>query len=187
MVKNVLVVVDMQKDFIDGALGSDMAKTIVNNVNQKIKEAEKNGDYIIFTRDTHEDNYMETEEGKNLPVPHCIYKTEGWEISKDIYIPEKAKFINKNTFGSYYLGNFLKDIMENKLVMFDKIELVGLCTDICVLANAVISKTFIPNTHIVVDASCCAGVSAKSHDVALEAMKTLQIEVLNQGAEPWRK
>ena len=178
---DVLIVVDMQNDFIDGALGSKMAQAIVENVNQKVKEAEENGKVIIFTKDTHYENYLDTEEGKNLPVPHCIVNTEGWEIADKIKVPNDANILQKNTFGAKFLSDYLLmcDNIKN-------IELVGLCTDICVISNAIVAKTAEPNAHIIVDASCCAGVTPKSHDTALSAMKTLQIEVINQGKEPWR-
>lgn len=178
---DVLIVVDMQNDFIDGALGSKMAQTIVENVNQKVKEAEENGKVIIFTKDTHYENYLDTEEGKNLPVPHCIINTEGWEITDKIEVPNDANILQKNTFGAKFLSDYLLmcDNIKN-------IELVGLCTDICVISNAIVAKTTEPNAHIIVDASCCAGVTPKSHDIALSAMQTLQIEVINQGKEPWR-
>lgn len=178
---DVLIVVDMQNDFIDGALGSQMAQAIVENVNQKVKEAKENGKVIIFTKDTHYENYLDTEEGKNLPVPHCIVNTEGWEITDKIKVPNDANILQKNTFGAKFLSDYLLmcDNIKN-------IELVGLCTDICVISNAIVAKTAEPNAHIIVDASCCAGVTPKSHDTALSAMKTLQIEVINQGKEPWR-
>ena len=178
---DVLIVVDMQNDFIDGALGSKMAQAIVENVNQKVKDAEENGKVIIFTKDTHYENYLDTEEGKNLPVPHCIINTEGWEITDKIEVPNDANILQKNTFGAKFLSDYLLmcDNIKN-------IELVGLCTDICVISNAIVAKTTEPNVHIIVDASCCAGVTPKSHDTALSAMKTLQIEVINQGKEPWR-
>ena len=178
---DVLIVVDMQIDFIDGALGSKMAQAIVENVNQKVKEAEENGKVIIFTKDTHYENYLDTEEGKNLPVPHCIINTEGWEITDKIEVPNDANILQKHTFGAKFLSDYLLmcDNIKN-------IELVGLCTDICVISNAIVAKTAEPNAHIIVNASCCAGVTPKSHDTALSSMKTLQIEVINQGKEPWR-
>ena len=178
---DVLIVMDMQNDFIDGALGSKMAQAIVENVNQKVKDAEENGKVIIFTKDTHYENYLDTEEGKNLSVPHCIINTEGWEITDKIEVPNDANILQKNTFGAKFLSDYL--IMCDNI---KNIELVGLCTDICVISNAIVAKTTEPNAHIIVDASCCAGVTPKSHDIALSAMQTLQIEVINQGKEPWR-
>ena len=191
--KKLLVVVDMQNDFVDGALGSAEAQSIVDNVVNKIKEADKNNYDIVFTYDTHNADYMSTEEGNNLPVLHCIRCTDGWELVKDV--EELAincanhQFINKyffkHTFGSDYLFENLNLEVFNDY--YEEIELVGLCTDICVISNAIICKTAQPNAHIVVDASCCAGVTPHSHDVAIEAMKTLQIEIRNEGKEPWRE
>lgn len=178
---NVLIVVDMQNDFIDGALGSKEAQAIVDNVAKKVKKAHKNGDMIIFTKDTHYDNYLDTEEGKNLPIPHCIMDTEGWEIINKIEIPHEANILQKHTFGAKFLSDYLLMCDDIK-----NIELVGLCTDICVISNAIVAKTAEPNAHIIVDASCCAGVTPESHDTALASMKTLQVEVINQGKEPWR-
>ncbi len=183
--KKILIVVDMQKDFIDGSLGSKEAQAIVANVAQKVKEADKNGDVIIFTRDTHhQENYMETEEGKNLPVPHCVKYSSGWVIDEAIPVPERAHVFDKEAFGSYDLGTYLKCFEEKEV---ESIELVGLCTDICVISNVVVAKTSCPNAHVVVDAACCAGVTPESHDTALQAMKAIQVEVLKQGQEPWRK
>lgn len=183
MAKNVLIVVDMQNDFIDGALGSKEAVTIVEKVAEKVKAAEAENTLVLFTRDTHGEDYMATEEGKNLPVPHCIEHTEGWQISEKITCPQKSRSFDKLTFGSMELGNFLKELAFTP----ERVELVGLCTDICVLSNAVIAKAALPNAHILVDAACCAGVTPKSHDTALAAMKAIQVEVVNQGSEPWRQ
>ena len=179
-----LVVVDMQNDFIDDALGTKEAQSIVYNVKKKLEEASKDDNTtIIYTMDTHVEDYMETEEGKNLPVEHCIYETVGWEINELVDGYSGIRF-EKDTFGSIELLDFLADFSSEA---YDEIELVGLCTDICVISNAIICKTAQPNAHIVVDASCCAGVTPHSHDVAIEAMKTLQIEIRNEGKEPWRE
>ncbi len=194
--KKLLVVVDMQKDFVDGALGSAEAQSIVDNVVSKVEEAEKNDCDIIFTLDSHyDDDYMSTEEGKNFPVPHCICGTEGWAFVDQLkylafelifkHIKKNYDIFPKETFGSNMLFTNLR--FENTDTDYDEIELVGLCTDICVISNAIICKTAQPNAHIVVDASCCAGVTPHSHDVAIEAMKTLQIEIRNEGKEPWRE
>lgn len=180
--KKILIVVDMQADFIDGALGSQEAQAIVGNVAAKVREAQQEGSLVIFTRDTHGEDYLATEEGKHLPVPHCLERTAGWQLSEQIPCPEEAPIIDKYTFGSLDLGNFLKELAFPP----ENIELVGLCTDICVLSNAVMAKAALPNAHIVVDAACCAGVTPASHDTALAAMKVIQVEVLNQGNEPWR-
>ncbi|SFW15502.1 cysteine hydrolase family protein [Selenomonas ruminantium] len=182
--KKLLIVVDMQNDFVNGALGSPEAEAIVSNVSKKIETAKANGDFIIFTQDTHYDDYLETEEGKNLPIPHCIKNTTGWAISNKLNVPMEADVVEKNTFGAYNMGLSLSSFYEKKV---DYIELVGLCTDICVLSNAVIAKAACPNSHVVVDAACCAGVTPESHDTALAAMRAIQVEILNQGQEPWRK
>ena len=164
-----LVVVDMQKDFIDGALGSKEAVAIVGNVKAKIAEYKKNGDRIIFTRDTHQENYLETSEGKKLPVVHCVEGTEGWQIPEDID-DKDCMHIDKPNFG--WTG--WNTIEMNGI---DEIELVGLCTDICVVSNALILKATYPDIKIMVDADCCAGVTPETHDAALLTMKMCQIDV----------
>ena len=184
-----LVVVDMQNDFIDGALGTKEAQSIVPNVVKKLKEVSKDDDtVIIYTMDTHGDDYMNTEEGKNLPVCHCMDGSDGWDIREEVD-RFSSNYYEKNTFGSVELLDYLVDdldIIFGSGKGYDEIELIGLCTDICVISNAIICKTAQPNAHIVVDASCCAGVTPHTHDVAIEAMKTLQIEIRNEGKEPWR-
>lgn len=167
--KKTLIVVDMQKDFIDGALGTKEAEAIVEKVRRKIEMYQKCGDEIIFTRDTHQKNYMNTNEGKYLPVEHCIEGTEGWMIAEGLEV-EGAIVINKPTFG--YLG--WKDFG------LEEVELVGLCTDICVVSNALIIKATYPEICVSVDASCCAGVTPESHKAALTTMKMCQIEVRNE-------
>ena len=167
--KKTLIVVDMQKDFVDGALGSKEAVAIVDNVKAKIAEYRKNGDQIIFTRDTHQTDYMSTNEGKYLPVEHCIEGTEGWEIIPELEVAD-AVVINKPTFG--YLN--WKDYS------FEEVELIGLCTDICVVSNALIIKAQFPEIKVSVDASCCAGVTPESHAAALTTMKMCQVEVAGE-------
>ena len=186
MSKKLLVVVDMQKDFIDGALGSAEAVKIVENCARKIEEAKSAGDIVIFTRDTHGDDYMQTEEGANLPVPHCIKDSAGWMICSELEsLAEGCKVFDKVTFGSTSLGEEAKKLLEEgKLTT---IELIGLCTDICVISNAFLLKAFCPNVPIHVDATCCAGVSPESHDISLKAMETCQIHVTGKGSEPWRQ
>lgn len=164
--KKTLIVVDMQKDFIDGSLGTKEAVAIVPNVIEKIKKCREEGCEIIFTRDTHEANYLETNEGKHLPVEHCIRGTAGWNIPEEIDIPE-AEHIDKITFG--YI-----DFSKRK---FEEVELIGLCTDICVVSNALLIKATCPEIKISVDSSCCAGVTVESHEAALNTMKMCQIEV----------
>ena len=183
--KKILIVVDMQKDFTTGALGSKEAAAIIDNVSTKVSNARANGEMVLFTQDTHADNYMQTEEGKNLPVPHCVKGTEGWLVETGLREDTDLTF-EKETFGSKELGKFLDNLVTTDEEDY-VIELVGLCTDICVLSNAVVAKTAIPNAHIIVDAACCAGVTPESHDTALNAMKAIQVEVINQGKEPWRE
>lgn len=182
--KKILIIVDMQADFIDGALGSQEAAAIVPPVCQKIEAARQNGDILIFTRDTHHADYLETEEGRHLPVPHCLKDTAGWQIDHRLPIDAGDTIIDKPTFGSLALGPLLQ---QKYTPVIATIELIGLCTDICVLSNAVIAKAALPDVPIIVDAACCAGVTPESHDTALAAMKTIQVNVLHQGQEPWRK
>lgn len=164
-----LVVVDMQKDFIDGTLGTKEAIAIVPNVVKKIEEYRKARNQIIFTRDTHQNDYLETQEGKNLPVEHCIEGTDGWQIAEGILVAPEDLVINKVSFGYAW---------DKEMIKGDEIELIGLCTDICVISNALGLKTVLPEMPIKVDASCCAGVTPASHNNALEAMKMCQIEVI---------
>lgn len=171
----VLVVVDMQKDFIDGALGTPEAQAIVPKVIEKIKEFDGR---VLATRDTHEENYMETQEGKNLPVPHCIKNTDGWEIHPEIAVLTETP-IDKPTFGSTGLGQVLKAYHEQEEAI-ESITLIGLCTDICVISNALLLKAYLPEIPVIVDASCCAGVTPESHKQALGAMKMCQIEIVNE-------
>lgn len=172
MKKNVLVVVDMQKDFINGALGTKEAEGIVKNVADKIKNF--TGE-IIFTRDTHYENYSDTQEGKKLPVKHCIKDTEGWQIDNRLeeLMTGEMKVFDKPSFGSVELAQYLA---ENKEL--ESVELIGLCTDICVISNAMVIKAFMPEVRISVDEKCCAGVTPESHKNAIEAMKMCQIEII---------
>lgn len=168
----VLVVVDMQNDFIDGALGTAEAVAIVPKVAEKINAFDGT---VLYTRDTHEENYMETQEGKNLPVPHCIKGTKGWKIRTELQKAEAA-VIDKPTFGSRELAEKLVEMNAEETI--ESITLIGLCTDICVISNAFVIKAFLPETPIIVDAVCCAGVTPESHTRALEAMKVCQIQVV---------
>lgn len=173
----ILVVVDMQNDFIDGALGTDEAVEIVPKVIRKIESF--NG-RVIATRDTHQENYMETQEGKKLPVKHCIQGTKGWEIQADIQKLISEAPIDKPTFGSEELGRMMKEYQESG-GRIESITLVGLCTDICVISNALLLKACLPEVPVIVDASCCAGVTPESHVQALNAMKMCQVEIENSG------
>ena len=166
----VLIVVDMQKDFIDGSLGTKEAVAIVPNVIKKIEEYEKNNDLIIYTKDTHFDNYLETMEGEKLPVKHCIKGTEGHDIPSEI-LRGHDLIIEKLTFGSKDLVKYLESRD------FDEVELIGLCTDICVISNALLVKAYFHEKKVSVDSSCCAGVTPTSHNEALNTMRMCQIEV----------
>ncbi len=173
---NVLIVVDMQNDFIDGALGTKEAKEIVPKAAEKIKSFDGR---VIATRDTHEENYLDTQEGRKLPVKHCIRGTAGWEIRSEIQELIRELPMDKLTFGCLDLGNALQkyDEWQEKI---ESVTLIGLCTDICVISNAMIVKAALPETRVIVDASCCAGVTPESHKQALEAMKVCQIEVVGE-------
>mgnify|MGYP003290708466 CR=1 FL=1 len=165
-----LIVVDMQVDFITGVLGSKDAEAIVPNVVEKVKNFDGK---VIFTRDTHFDNYMETQEGKKLPIAHCIKDTIGWQLCEEL-LPYAKTIIDKMTFGSIELPQILKDYEEP----MEEIELCGLCTDICVISNAMLLKTVFPEVPISIDSSCCAGVTVESHNTALNAMKAVQIAII---------
>ena len=167
----ILVVVDMQNDFIDGALGTPEAVAIVPYVKELINNFDGK---VFFTRDTHFENYMQTQEGKKLPVPHCIKDTQGWEIRAELDELRKTEAIDKLTFGSKELVDLLKD--ENDI---ESITFVGICTDICVISNAMVVKAYYPEIPLTVDAKGCAGVTPESHKNALEAMKMCQIDVIN--------
>ena len=170
--KKILVVVDMQNDFIDGALGTPEAVAIVPYVKEKIESFDGK---VFFTRDTHFENYMDTEEGKNLPVPHCIKGTHGWQIREELDALRRTEAIDKLTFGSRDLIDVLAREGEIESITF-----VGLCTDICVISNAMVVKAFYPEIPLIVDAKACAGVTPESHARALEAMKMCQIKVINE-------
>ena len=170
----ILVVVDMQNDFIDGALGTPEAVEIVPRVIQKIREFDG---LVIATRDTHEEDYLDTQEGKKLPVRHCIRGIDGWEIHPEIQMLLTEEPIDKPTFGSAELGQMLKARQDTGETIED-ITLIGLCTDICVISNALLLKAYLPETQVSVDASCCAGVTRESHEQALNAMKMCQVEIV---------
>ena len=172
--KKILIIVDMQNDFIDGALGTNEAVKIVPKAVEKIKNFEGE---IVATYDTHFENYMETNEGKNLPVPHCIKGTTGWEINSEIMSAlsdKKFTKIEKITFGSDELPEVIRNITVGEEFT---IELIGLCTDICVVSNALLLKANFPETEISVDSNCCAGVTVESHNAALLTMKMCQIKI----------
>ena len=165
--KKTLIVVDMQNDFIDMALGTPEAVAIVPKVRQKIQTYVQNGDTVIFTRDTHGEDYLQTPEGKRLPVKHCIRGTKGWEIADGLYV-DGCKIIDKPNFGwPHWDAENLQDV-----------EIIGLCTDICVVSNALIIKAMFPDAQVQVDSACCAGVTPQSHEAALLTMKMCQIDVI---------
>ena len=166
----ILIVVDMQKDFIDGALGTAEAVAIVPSVIEKIKEYENSDSLVIYTKDTHFENYMDTREGRHLPVPHCIKGTAGHKIPDEI-LRGHDLIIEKPTFGSTELVSYLESIE------FDEVELIGLCTDICVVSNALLIKARFPEREVSVDSSCCAGVTPATHEAALTTMKMCQINI----------
>ena len=167
-----LIVVDMQNDFITGSLGTKEAQAIVPNVKKKIEEYKNHGDEIIFTRDTHSSNYLNTNEGRHLPIQHCINGTWGWLIIDEINDP-KYKVMNKPTFGDRFLESYISKYT-------DEVEFVGVCTDICVISNVLVLKAQHPEINITVDASCCAGVTPEKHQAALEVMKSCQINVIGE-------
>lgn len=180
--QKVLLVIDMQNDFIDGALGTKEAVAIVPNVIEKIKNFDG---YVLYTRDTHTENYMETQEGSLLPVPHCIEGSHGWELHPEIDKLRLAgedpdsDFYNtfdKPSFGSTILGQAL--CLMDEAESIESIEIIGLCTDVCVISNAMIVKAFLPETPVTVDSSCCAGVTPESHQTALDAMAACQIRII---------
>lgn len=170
--KKALIVIDMQNDFIDGALGTKEAQSILPYVEERVKEAAKEHDtLLVFTQDTHKENYLDTAEGKKLPVPHCIKPQKGWEIAPSLAPHAKdAVVIEKPTFGSTELPKAVSDC--------DEFVLLGLCTDICVISNAMLLKAFYPERPVKIDAKGCAGVTPESHSNALEAMKMCQIEII---------
>lgn len=169
----VLVVIDMQNDFIDGALGTPEACAIVPAVVDKIRNFDG---LILATRDTHGADYLSTQEGRNLPVEHCIKGTKGWELNPEISELIKETPIDKPTFGSCELGMRLKELAQHENI--ENITLIGVCTDICVISNAMIIKAFLPEVPVTVVKECCAGVTPESHLRALEAMRSCQIEIV---------
>lgn len=169
--KKLLVVVDMQNDFIGGVLGTKEAQSILPAVRARIADARKEGEEVAFTRDTHGEDYLSTQEGKNLPVPHCIAGTAGHEIAAGLCLAGERVF-DKPAFGSIELAAYVKERG------FAAVELVGVCTDICVISNALLIKAFCPEAEVCVRAGCCAGVTPQSHQTALEAMRACQVKIL---------
>lgn len=198
----IVVVVDMQNDFIDGVLGTPEAQAIVPVMVERLKELDDGNTLLFFTKDTHFVNYLDTQEGKNLPVAHCIEGTSGWSINKQIssYVDYGSNFLTysthdirksrvlKHTFGSTELAAIIRDLSHKCLAAsnevpdtkLDEVILMGVCTDICVVSNALLLKAYCPELPITVDASCCAGVTPESHKNALAAMKMCQINIINE-------
>ncbi|MCD8084419.1 MAG: cysteine hydrolase [Clostridiales bacterium] len=175
MSDNYLIVVDMQNDFVTGSLGTPQARAITDRVIKKVQDFDG---IVIFTKDTHFDNYLSTGEGQKLPVPHCIVNTDGWQLIPElnqIQIENSLDVYEKYTFGSVDLAHDLLERNEDEPI--GSIELIGLCTDICVVSNALLLKACLPEVPILVDASCCAGVTPAKHDAALETMRSCQIDV----------
>lgn len=166
-----LVVIDMQNDFITGSLGTPEAQGIVKKVKARINQAVKNNEKVAFTRDTHNANYLQTQEGRQLPVEHCVRYTKGWEIEKSLQVAN-AEVFDKDTFGSLDLAHYL--LMNPQ----EEVELVGVCTDICVISNALLIKAYLPELKITVNSSCCAGTTPENHENALKAMAQCQIQIL---------
>ena len=167
--RETLIVVDMQNDFIDGTLGTKEAQAIVSNVAKKIKEYKDAGKQVIFTRDTHPENYLETYEGIHLPVTHCVKNTAGWQISDKLdFDIDNDILIDKITFGWTHWDDF----------RFESVEICGLCTDICVISNAMVLRAAFPETEIEVLSDCCAGVTPQSHQTALDAMRACQFTII---------
>lgn len=170
-----LVVVDMQNDFVTGSLGNPDAEKIIPKIVEKINSFDGK---VVFTRDTHEENYLSTQEGRKLPVRHCIRDTEGWQLVpelEEIRLSKGFPAFDKPTFGNVKLEEFLSSAEGDDKP--EEIELCGVCTDICVISNALLLKTFLPETPISLDASCCAGTTRENHENALKAMKLCQIEI----------
>lgn len=175
MAEKYLIVVDMQKDFVDGALGTEEAKAIVEAVLAKVRSFEGT---VIFTKDTHFEEYLCTQEGKMLPVKHCIKGTQGWELIEELAVIQadrNCKIYEKNTFGSVELAEALLKIHKEQGI--ESVELIGLCTDICVVSNALLIKAYLPEIPVCIDSSCCAGVTMHKHAAALETMRSCQILV----------
>lgn len=167
--KSLLVVIDMQNDFVFGALGTEEARAILPAVKARIALARETGETVVFTRDTHRENYLSTQEGRNLPVPHCIVGTDGWQIVDGLR--ENEGVFDKPAFGSLELAKFVKTLG------FDKVTLIGVCTDICVVSNALLIKANCPETVVCVQENACAGATKEKHACAIETMRSCQVQI----------
>ncbi len=169
--KKLLAVIDMQHDFIYGALGTAEARRILPRVIERVRLARENGETVVFTRDTHEGNYLSTQEGERLPVVHCVRGSQGWQLAEGL-AEKGGRVFDKPAFGSAELARFAAE------GGFAEAELVGVCTDICVISNALLLKAFAPELRVSVRADCCAGVTPHSHETALAAMRACQIDIV---------
>ncbi len=170
-----LIIIDMQKDFVTGALGTKEAQEMLPRLVKKLEAiAEEGAVDLIFTQDTHTENYLDTQEGKNLPVVHCIKKSDGWQIVPELqkFIPRAKAVVEKKSFGSTRLPSLIKP--------YEVVEFAGVCTDICVISNALLIKAFYPEQRIQIDAACCAGSSPEAHKKALDVMKNCQCRIINE-------
>lgn len=175
--KSLLVIVDMQQDFVHGALGTAEAREIMPRLTERIQRAKAEGESLACTMDTHQQDYLQTQEGKNLPVAHCIEGTDGWALCPELAgLLDGVIAFHKPSFGSLALGEYVK---KEK---FDRVELAGVCTGICVLSNAALIKAYAPEVEVVVNSGLCACVSPQSHATALAAMKLLQVTVTGDAA-----
>lgn len=173
--KKVLIVIDMQNDFVTGSLGTPEAQAIVPKVVEKIKEYKSNNNIVMYTKDTHYDNYLNTAEGKKLPIEHCIEGTSGHDLIPEIIIEKKFSIVRKSTFGyRCWVSECWLDTNQYE------VEIIGVCTDICVITNALLIKTYHPAVEITVDASCCAGTTPEKHEAALDVMESCQINIINR-------
>ena len=174
------IIVDMQNDFIDGSLGTKEAKEIVPKVVETIKEAANTEHAFFATMDTHKKDYAQSREGKALPVEHCIENSAGWEMNKDVEAAilnsDKYILLKKGTFGSSILPSVIQSYVDPDEI--EKFRIYGLCTDICVISNAMILRAFFPEKEIEILSDCCAGVTPESHETALNAMKACQMKIL---------
>lgn len=176
---DVLVIVDMQKDFIGGPLSTPASIANVQPVKDRILKGKELGETLIFLRDTHHENYLETQEGQRLPVVHTIEGSEGWNIVDELApLTEGAILINKSTFGSVLMGEKLRELNEKEPV--ETITFVGIYTDMCVMNNVLLAKSFLTEARIVVDAACCVGLSQEAHKNALSAIKICQVDIVNE-------
>lgn len=170
--KRLTIIIDMQKDFVDGALSTREAQQIVEPLVRYVKDQQRQGTEVVFTMDTHFENYLDTQEGKNLPVPHCIKGTAGWELIEQLKpLAKDCRIFEKPTFGSMELADFVRR------GGYEEIALAGLCTDICVISNAMLLKAAVPESNVAIISSCCAGVTPESHENALKAMRMCQIVI----------